>query len=117
MSEHSIPINPGGTLRPEDILGRDPLIERYWQILEQQSIALLAPRRVGKTSICRRMSAMPPSGFVTRWRDLEGLDTAHDFVRHLYSDCEELLSGSKKLTRRGRKALEAITSTVEVKGF
>ena len=117
MSEHSIPINPGGTLRPEDILGRDPLIGRYWQILEQQSIALLAPRRVGKTSICRRMSAMPPTGFVTRWRDLEGLDTAHDFVRHLFSDCEDLLSDSQKLARRGRKALEAITSTVELKGF
>lgn len=56
-----IPTNPGGTLPPEHVLGRDELIAQYWQKLETQSIALLAPRRFGKTSITKRMLAYPIS--------------------------------------------------------
>jgi len=47
--------NPGGVLAPEDVIGRDKLIEQIWRVLENQSVVLTSERRVGKTSVIRKM--------------------------------------------------------------
>ncbi len=70
--------NPGGVLHPEQVIGRDTLIGECWYTLQTCSLALLAPRRMGKTSVCRRMARWPAPGFVTRYRDLEGRSRATD---------------------------------------
>lgn len=116
-SANRIPINPGGTLSPAHVLARDELITRYWEILEHQSMTLLAPRRVGKTSICRRMADRPPPGSVAIWRDLEGRHTGAEFVRDLYEDCEQRLSRRTRASRRARSVLEELTGTFEIAGF
>lgn len=112
-----LPINPGGTLPPDQVLGRDAVIAHYWEALSVQSIALLAPRRVGKTSIGRKMVAEPPPTFIARLRDLEGMQRASEFVKALYGDVEELLPGSTKFERRARGLMEKLTGSVEVTGF
>ncbi len=109
--------NPGGVLPPEQVIGRDALIRECWQTLAQRSLALLAPRRMGKTSICRRMAHWPESGFITRYRDLEGLSRATDLVRQLFEDVADLLRPTNKVARRARTMLERLTGTVEVKSF
>lgn len=109
--------NPGGVLLPEQVIGRDPLIRECWDVLENRSLALLAPRRMGKTSICRRMARWPAAGFITRYRDLEGRSRATDLVGVLFEDVADLLRPANKLARRARTLLESLTGTVELKGF
>jgi len=78
------PPNPGGSLPASQVLGRDALVEAYWDTLERQSVALFSARRVGKTSILKRMEDRVPGGWQVRLRDLEGLDSAPAFAQLVY---------------------------------
>lgn len=111
VTKLEIPTNPGGALRPEHVLGRNELIQRYWTALETQSIALLAPRRVGKTSITKRMIAYRPEGWIVHSRDLENLDSLEGFVRTLFEDVEEHVSNSTRVTTHARKLLDGLGIT------
>lgn len=111
-----IPTNPGGTLPPEHVLGRDELIAQYWQKLDTQSIALLAPRRFGKTSITKRMLAYPPERFIVHARDLEDLDSVVHFARVLFEDVEAHLSKYTRAATRGRAVLEGL-GLFQIKDF
>ena len=55
--------NPGGTIHPSSIVGRDLLITLIWKRLEQQCVLLNAERRIGKTSVIRKMVDQPPQGW------------------------------------------------------
>lgn len=111
-----IPTNPGGTLLPQHVLGRDELIARYWEVLKTRSIALLAPRRVGKTSIARRMIAYPPPGFIVHSRDLEDIEDVVHFVRALFEDVEAHLGSFTRVATRGRAVLDGL-GLVKIKDF
>lgn len=76
--------NPGGNLPAPQILGRDELVAELWNVLERQSVALFSPRRVGKTSVLRRMAHHAPVGWHVRTRDLEGYDSAATFAQRIY---------------------------------
>jgi hypothetical protein len=110
----AIPPNPGGTLPPDQILGRDPLVERCWRHLEQQSVALFSPRRVGKTSVLRLLEHRAPSGWLVRVHDLERLDSAQAFAQFLYGDAVELLSGRSKALVRVKAFLQRVSGSVEI---
>jgi len=109
--------NPGGGLPPAQVLGRDPLIRGFWQSLERQSLALFSPRRVGKTSILRRMELLVPDGWQVRPRDLEGLDSAQAFAQLVYEDASEFLSGRKKILARARDLLQRVSGSVDIKNL
>ena len=47
--------NPGGEVAPANIVGRDDLIAQLRETLEHQSVVLVAERRIGKTSIIKKM--------------------------------------------------------------
>ena len=49
--------NPGGFIAPENVIGRDDFIAQLWQVLAQQSVILLAERRIGKSSILNKIVA------------------------------------------------------------
>ena len=49
-------INPGGRLELNEIVGRDELIERCWEILERQGLILTGERRIGKSHIVFKMN-------------------------------------------------------------
>jgi len=51
--------NPGGQIAIEDVVGRDQLIQTLWDTLEGTSVIMTAERRIGKTSIIRKMNAQP----------------------------------------------------------
>ncbi len=70
-----------GVLPPEHILGRDRIIDRYWRQLQGgESLLLLAPRRIGKTSITTLIHSRAPSDFVVSYVDVEGCKSGHDFI-------------------------------------
>ena len=53
--------NPGGQLAPSDVIGRDKLISHLLDALEKHGVVLTAERRMGKTTILRKIQAEAPS--------------------------------------------------------
>jgi hypothetical protein len=100
--------NPGGALQPGQVIGREQLIADCWRALGSMSVALLAPRRIGKTSVLTRMAAEVPEGFIVVHRDLEGLETAAEFVQVLFEDVEQLLGRWRCRAKRAHSYIEKL---------
>ena len=110
-----LPINAGGALRPDQVVGRDELVARVWERLEQQSVLLTAERRMGKTSVIRAMRAAPPDGVDPGRAD--GSRTAESpeaFVESLVSVLLEHLPARHRVAERLRGLLTEVN--VEVYG-
>jgi hypothetical protein len=90
----------GVILSPENVLGRDGLIDRLWRWLKIKSVRLEAERRIGKTSIIRRMTKQPPDGWFPIYMDLEKYHTAEEFAQALAGEVEQFLSRFKRTGRR-----------------
>jgi hypothetical protein len=103
--------NPGGVLAPEDVIGRSVLIQHLWRVLETQSIVLTSERRVGKTSVIRKMVAAPDRDTVCFLRDIEGLRSPAEFVEAIYEDVYDILSKKEKARLAILRGLEKFGGT------
>ncbi len=83
---------------PQGVIGRDRLIARIWKRLETESVRFLAERRVGKTSVLKKMASDPNSGFQPIYLDLEKVHSAERFVEVLLSALKPLMSTVDKAT-------------------
>jgi len=115
QDELRIPPNPGGAIPAEHILGRDSLVRELWRHLDQQSLALFSPRRVGKTSVLQRMTALSPEGWEIRSRDLEGLDSPAAFAQYLYEDAGGIVGGAKGGLAKARALVTKLAGSIEIK--
>jgi hypothetical protein len=88
--------NPGGTLAPEEVVGRDALIADLWDKLERHSVMMTAERRIGKTSVLRKMLAQQPVGVTAFYWDLEKVRSPESLVGEIFSKVSEVLSGSQR---------------------
>jgi hypothetical protein len=85
--------NPGGVLASNEVVGRDQLISDIWRALEVQSVVLTSERRIGKTSVIRKMADEVSSAeTLVILRDIEGLRTPEEFVEAIYADVEKQLN-------------------------
>src|SRR5437870_4136078 len=100
--------NPGGQLDPRDVVGRESLIAQLWSVLDKQSVVLVAERRIGKTSIVRKMEAEPATGKLPVWHDVEGFRTRLEFVESVYQDVEAYLGSFTRTTEHVRTFLREI---------
>lgn len=75
---------PGGWIGPENVVGREREVARYWRVLGRQSLVLSAERRIGKTCIVRKMHEHGRDGFTTIYQDLEHVHGVMEFVRSIY---------------------------------
>ena len=107
--------NPGGTLAIDEIVGRDELIAGAWETLAGHSLVMTAERRIGKTSIVRKMTACPPSGWFPIFQDLERVHTADQFASEVHEAIVRYLGTLDKLAHRAMKFLKSIGG-VEVGG-
>ena len=55
---------PGGVPEPEELIGRDHLIDVIWNQLAGNNILLVAPRRFGKTGVMRHVLKCPRDGYL-----------------------------------------------------
>ena len=88
--------NPGGYIPPHEVIGRDALIQQLWRILERQSLVLTAERRMGKTSILRKMEAESKEDQLPIFHDLENIRKPLEFVHAILNDVREHLSRSHR---------------------
>ena len=81
----------GSVPDPDELYGRDDLIEHLWRQIQGNNILLVAPRRFGKTGIMRHVLLRPQPGFVPVYFELEDVDSPAEFVWRL---TRELLSNN-----------------------
>ncbi|MGE3540151.1 MAG: AAA family ATPase [Candidatus Tectimicrobiota bacterium] len=98
--------NPGGYIPPHEVVGRDQLIAQLWRRLARQSLVLTAERRMGKTSILRKMEAEHPPDMLVVYHELEHINTPLEFVQLVYDDVHTHLSRSQRTARRVREFLQ-----------
>ncbi len=101
---------PGGQISPDEIVGREELIESLWDRLRQQSLIFSGERRIGKSSILKKMTAEAPPDMLPIYRDLEGIRTPIEFVEAVWQDTETYLRKAGK-ARRVREYLSELTSS------
>lgn len=98
--------NPGGAIHPSSIVGRDLLITTIWKRLEQQCVLLNAERRIGKTSVIKKMVAEPPAGWFGVYQDLEGIKLASDFAVAVHDDIQQFLSKTQRAVNAAKDFYE-----------
>ena len=98
--------NPGGNIDPKLVIGRDCLIQSIWEALEQQSVRINAERRIGKTSVIRKMQEEPADGWLPIFQDLERIRSPEEFAREVYETVQQFLGRWKRTANRATKFLE-----------
>lgn len=97
--------NPGGQIALQCVIGRDQLIENLWEMVQQQSLVITAERRIGKTTVMKKMAAEPEEGLLPVYQDLENCHSAADFSMAVYKQVHQFLSGKGKFARRSKEFL------------
>lgn len=103
--------NPGGQIDTRAVIGRDALIGRLWDVLEGQSIVITAERRIGKTTVIKKMRDEPRSGWVPVFQDLERCHTAAEFAMAVYKEIHHFLNRGQRATRRVKELFQALGGT------
>jgi hypothetical protein len=98
--------NPGGYIPPHEVIGRTELIQRLWRTLGRQSLMLTAERRMGKTSILRKMEAEPSANMLVVFHELEHINSPLEFVQVVFNDVSAYLSRSQRTAQRVRGFLQ-----------
>lgn len=115
-----IRLNPGGALAPDQVVGRDSAVEQLWHVLDRQSVMLTAERRMGKTSLLKKLRAEGRPGTLPILRNVQDVTSPEEFVRRVLADVHKatpgtLSSGSllERLRKAGVKTIGASSISVE----
>lgn len=103
--------NPGGQIDTKAVIGRERLVKHLWETVELQSIVITAERRIGKTTVIKKMRDEPTSGWVPVFQDLERCHSAAEFAMAVYKEIHQFLSGKGKVTRRAKELFAALGGT------
>ena len=77
----------GQAVLGDDLYGRDYELDRLWENLEQgEHILMLAPRRVGKTSLMLELHRAPRENWEVIYVDVEGGDGPADCVASILAE-------------------------------
>lgn len=108
--------NPGGQIDLKSVIGRSHVIQVIWDTLDQQSIVMTAERRIGKTTVIKKLKAEPAPGWVPVFQDLERCHTAAEFAMVVYKEVHQFLTGKGQAARRAKEWLTALGG-VEIGGL
>ena len=93
----------GQAVRGEDFWERVNELASIWSAIESGShILLVAPRRVGKTSIMFNLQDEPKDGYIVVYIDTESADSENEFWQKLFNTLleEEFVGKLKKYTKK-----------------
>jgi hypothetical protein len=109
--------NPGGNIPPTQAIGRDKLCARCWKILDRQSLRLENERRLGKTTVLRKMQAETPKNTRSLLMEIGGLSSTTGFIEEFIAKIDAAIpekGGSFKT--RARNVIGAVAG-MEISGF
>ncbi|MCX7049635.1 MAG: hypothetical protein NTX50_29635 [Candidatus Sumerlaeota bacterium] len=97
---------------PEELIGREEIIEHLWRQIETSNILLLSPRRFGKSGIMRHVLLKPRAGYLPLSFELEDVDSPEEFVWRI---TRELLANdtTRSLLTKVRNLPSAITGFIK----
>jgi len=78
---------------------RNDIVEQIWSKLKTGSVLLVAPRRVGKTSIMQYMAQNPIENYKLIFSNIQGVNSANEFFERIYTlllDCLSRMGKAKK---------------------
>ena len=79
-------IRTGNPVRGKNFFKRKPLIENVWEKIESENhILLIAPRRVGKTSLMFYLFDHPKENYYFLYLDTESVNSENEFYKKLLS--------------------------------
>ena len=99
---------------PEDLIGRDGVVEDAWSCLERNNLLMLGPRRFGKSGVLRHLFRKPRSGFVPLSFDLEDVTTGEEFVQRVVERAGER-QGLRPLLHKCGTAVSGLVDAVSGK--
>lgn len=77
-------IRLGNIAEGDDFFARKTELEDFWRYLAGNHVVLTGPRRLGKSSLLKRLSEQAEAqGMLSRLIDVEGVDTPDAFVAAL----------------------------------
>ncbi len=79
----------GSVVRDEDFWFRDEFISVLWNSLEKHNVLLVAPRRIGKTSVMYRLLDFPEDDWLVVHLNVEELRTPDEFLIDLLDAVNE----------------------------
>jgi hypothetical protein len=79
----------GSIARGSDFWFRDEFIDTLWEALKKHNVLLLAPRRIGKTTVMYRLLDEPREGYIVIHMNVEDLKTPEDFFIELIDAIHE----------------------------
>ncbi len=103
--------NPGGQIDTKSVIGRDRLIQGLWETVEVQSLVITAERRIGKTTVMKKMRDEPIAGWLPVYQDLESCHSAVEFAMAVYREIHQFLSQKGRATRRAKELFAALGGT------
>ena len=101
----------GSPVRQDDFLERKTEIARLWWLVARGSVLMLAPRRVGKTSLLFHLYDYPQDGWRCLFCSVESAATEAEFVGRLLAkilDLEPRGAGWTKLAQTLRKLVAGL---------
>ncbi len=80
----------GKPVRKGDFFDRQQEMKELWHLVERDNVLMLAPRRVGKTSVLLRMRDLPRQGWQCSFINVEAVDSEAQFVARLLANLYRL---------------------------
>ena len=107
-------ITTGGQLDLVDVAGRDATIARWWADLEQGSLRLNEPRRLGKSAALALMVSRPPAGWQAVYTSFQDINTVADMVATTLTSLAGLRGRGVRIADRVKQYLSGFS--VEMAG-
>jgi hypothetical protein len=112
-----IPVNPGGTLSLEHIIGRNEARDSVLTTLRGQSVVLTGERRMGKTSLARLIEvAASPEGWTVVRLSAEGYRSVDELADALTRRFEQLDGPLKRAAAELRSRLTVSAGPIQITG-
>ncbi len=80
----------GKPVRKDDFFDRQQEMAELWHLVERDNVLMLAPRRVGKTSVLLRMRDFPWQGWRCSFLNVEAVDSEAQLVARLLANLYRL---------------------------
>ncbi len=80
----------GKPVRSDDFFDRRQEVAELWHLVERDHVLLLAPRRVGKTSLLLRMRDLPREGWQCTFLNVEAVESEAQLVARLLANLYRL---------------------------
>lgn len=95
-------------VRKDDFFDRRQEMAELWHLVERDNVLMLAPRRVGKTSILLRMRDLPREGWRCSFLNVEAVDSEAQFVARLLAELYRLDPQGTLWSKLGDRVLQVL---------